>query len=178
MNFWTEKLPDSIRIDGKEYPINTDFRIWVKCSILMEQEKNPVILAADLLALCYQTLPPSFEGAMKGIFSFYTGEKGIKRDGGKTKPNYSFYYDADLIYAAFYSQYGIDLSSVSLHWYQFLALFSGLDENSRFSEVLCAREVNLSKVSDPAQKRYYKKLKGFYSLPSETDAAEALETLF
>lgn len=178
MNFWIEKLPDSVEIDGKEYPIQTDFRVWVKCSILLEQEKNPILLTADLLALCYQTLPPSFEGAMKGIFSFYIGEKDTKRVGEKTKPIYSFLHDADLIYAAFYSQYGIDLATASLHWYQFRALFSGLDENNRFSEVLCAREVNLSKVSDPAQKSYYKKLKGLYGLPSETDAAQALEALF
>lgn len=176
MNFWVTPLPETVTIQGKEIPIYTDFRVWVKCGILLEQEKNPISLAVELLRLCYPALPPSFEGAMEGIFSFYTG--GDKPAEKGKKPLYSFDYDGDLIYAAFYSQYGIDLAHASLHWYQFRALFAGLEENSRFAEVLGAREVNLSKISDPAQKAYYRKLKANYRLPGEVDAADGLEALF
>ncbi len=178
MNFWVTPLPTTVTIGGKEYPIYTDFRVWVKCGMLLEREKNPISLAVELLTLCYPALPPSFEGAMEGIFSFYTGQNQTKRDGAKSKPLYSFDYDGDLIYAAFYSQYGIDLAHASLHWYQFRALFAGLEENSRFAEVLGAREINLSKISDPAQKAYYRKLKANYHLPTEVDAADGLEALF
>ncbi len=178
MNFWVTSLPDTVTIEGKEYPIHTDFRVWVRCGILLEREKNPILLAVELLKLCYPALPPSFEGAMEGIFSFYSGCEKTKRDEVRTKPIYSFEHDGDLIYAAFYSQYGIDLAYASLHWYQFRALFSGLEEKSRFAEVLGAREMNLSKISDPAQKAYYRKLKAIYRLPGEADAADGLEALF
>lgn len=115
---------------------------------------------------------------MEGIVSFYTNGMAVKGDGGNSKPFYSFEFDGDLIYAAFYSQYGIDLATVSLHWYQFRALFAGLEETSRFAEVMGAREINLSKISDPEQKAYYRKLKAAYRLPVDVDAAEGLEALF
>ncbi|MBE7042453.1 MAG: hypothetical protein E7399_03050 [Ruminococcaceae bacterium] len=178
MNFWAEPLPKTVTIDGKEYPIYTDFRVWIQCGILLEQDTHPLVLASKLLSLCYPALPPSFEGAIKGIVSFYSGSDEIKGDGAKIKLNYSFIHDAELIYAAFYSQYGIDLTTVSLHWYQFRALFMGLDSNSRFAEAMEAREVILSKISDPEQKAYYRKLKAKYRLPGEVDTAEGLEVLF
>lgn len=179
MNFWVDPLPDTVQIAGKDYEIRTDFRVWVKCGILLERQQDPFSLAAELLTLCYPALPPSFEGAIQGIISFYTGEKEIKGDGAnKSRPLYSFNWDGDLIYAAFYSQYGIDLSSVFLHWYQFRALFAGLEGSSRFSEVLEAREINLSQLTDPGQKAYYRKLKARYRLPGEVDPAEGLEALF
>ena len=176
---WLEPLPDRVQIDGRFYPVRTDFRIWVKCGILLESQRNPFSLAAELLTLCYPALPPSFEGAIQGLLSFYNGGNEIKRDGGKMeKPLYSFAYDGDLIYAAFYSQYGIDLCTASLHWYQFRALFAGLEDTSRFAEALEAREIKLSDVSSPAQKAYYRKLKARYRLPWEADPAEGLEALF
>lgn len=180
MNFWAEPLPDTVTIEGQQYPIYTDFRRWIKCGILLEKIDNPVVLSAKLLSLCYPALPPSFEGAMKGLISFYVGneEKDMKRDGSNSKRIYSFETDGDLIYAAFYSQYGIDLSTATLHWYQFRALFQGLDANSKFAEVMDAREINLSKISDPSRKAYYRKLKSIYRLREETDAAEGLQSLF
>lgn len=53
--------------------------------------------------------------------------------------------DADLIYAAFYEQYGIDLLAtdshghvVQIHWHIFLALLSGL-HNTKLNEVMNCR---------------------------------------
>ena len=179
MNLWLEPLPDTVQIGDRAYPVRTDFRIWVKCGILLEQQQDPFSLAAELLTLCYPALPPSFEGAVQGILSFYTGGNYIKGDGGKTeKPLYSFAWDGDLIYAAFYSQYGIDLCDASLHWYQFRALFAGLEDSSRFAAVMEAREVNLSELDSPGQKAYYRKLKARYRLPGEADPAKGLEALF
>ena len=78
MNFWVEPLPETVLIEGKEYSIYTDFRVWIKCGILLETIKNPIVLASKLLSLCYPVLPPSFEGAMKGIVSFYIGYNNTK----------------------------------------------------------------------------------------------------
>ena len=44
--------------------------------------------------------------------------------------------DANLIYAAFLGQYGIDLCEVNLHWHKFLALLGGLNESTKLHEVM------------------------------------------
>jgi len=45
--------------------------------------------------------------------------------------------DSDLIYAAFLGQYGIDLIDIEeLHWHKFLALLSGINENTKLREVM------------------------------------------
>ena len=43
MSILNEKLPHSTTIDGKEYIINTDFRIWIKIEMLLQsrtQDRN------------------------------------------------------------------------------------------------------------------------------------------
>lgn len=45
--------------------------------------------------------------------------------------------DADYIYAAFLSQYGIDLLDVKeLHWHKFLALFKGLKDDEMICKIM------------------------------------------
>ena len=48
--------------------------------------------------------------------------------------------DADYIYAAFFSQYGIDLCEIEhLHWYKFLALLKGLKNDEKIKEIMSYR---------------------------------------
>jgi hypothetical protein len=48
---------------------------------------------------------------------------------------FSFEKDAQLIYAAFKQTHNIDLQTVELHWYQFLALFSDLRPDTAFCQL-------------------------------------------
>ena len=61
-----------------------------------------------------------------------------------------FHQDAALILAAFRQAYGIDLyhEQGRLHWLEFLALLSGIPQNTRLSEVM---EIRACKVP-PATK--------------------------
>ena len=59
--------------------------------------------------------------------------------GGEKK--FDFVQDAELIYAAFYQAYGIDLiqEQGKLHWWKFSALLNGLPSDTRFSEIVSIR---------------------------------------
>ena len=57
--------------------------------------------------------------------------------GGPVKKAYCFEQDADLIFAAFWGQYNLDLSLESgLHWWKFRALFMGLPAECELKKIM------------------------------------------
>lgn len=168
-----DTLPESVSIAGKEYAVNTDFRAWMKIEgILSGNIGDKFSRLADALLLCYRELPENPEQAVEGMLWFYSlGEPG--GSSGKAKaPIYNFEDDAEYIYAAFLSEFGIDLCTAQLHWWKFRALFLALSENSKFSKVLAFRTVDVSKIKDKEQKRYYERMKKLYKLPDRRTEAE------
>lgn len=192
MSMITRPLPDTVEVDGKKYRVHTDFRRWLELGRMMSDRSLPMERKiVDALVLCYphDSLPPSLEGAVNSMLRFYTGGKKPPSEGKtpekKKKPIYDFEYDAEYIYAAFMGQYGIDLTTASLHWYQFKALFMGLDENCKMCKIMEYRSIDLSKIKDKEQKAFYRKMKQAYRLPDmrteeekEADMIDALAELF
>ncbi|MBR5236169.1 MAG: hypothetical protein IKW06_02190 [Clostridia bacterium] len=181
-------LPTSVMLGGKSYAVYTDFRHWIQLeSLLFEEEGDFLSKLPSLLRLCYPVLPDTIEEAVEGMVFFYEGPgSSTKQSGGKeARPVYSFVQDEVLIYAAFYQQYGIDLTSVALHWWQFKALLHGLSDQTQLAKVICYRTTDVSRLQNPEEKRYYRRMKALYRLcdtrdESERDAeiSRTLESLF
>ncbi len=181
-------LPSTVKPGEKIYAVYTDFRHWIQLeSLLFEEEGDFLSKLPSLLRLCYPVLPDSVEEAVAGMVSFYEGpDSSTKQTGGKkAKPVYSFVQDEALIYAAFYQQYGIDLTSAPLHWWQFKALLHGLSEQTQLAKVICYRTTDVSRLQNPEEKRYYRRMKALYKLcdtrnesEREAEVARALESLF
>ena len=111
---------------------------------------------------------------------FYSTEKlqkSNKRSEKKSKRVYDFEIDSELIYAAFMQQYKIDLSTVDLHWWKFKALFNSLSEDTQFIKVVRYRSMDLSKIKDKDQKKFYREMKSFYRLPDNRTEKEKEEGL-
>lgn len=174
MNILIDKLP-------KEYEglkIETNFRSFVLFELLMQDRKvsdeDKIALAINLF---YKEMPQDIEKAIKGIIWFYgrgDSEKKNKKGEKKSKERiYSYEHDADAIYSAFLSQYGIDLNEIEyLHWWKFKSLFEGLNEQNRICEIMGYRSIDLNKIKDKEQKQKYKKLKMKYALPDERSEEE------
>ena len=62
-------------------------------------------------------------------------------DKKSTEKHFDFLQDSQLIYAAFYQAYGIDLATQlgKMHWWTFQALFNGLPNDTRFCQVVGIR---------------------------------------
>lgn len=77
--------------------------------------------------------------------SLNDGDSGSK--GGKKV--FCFRQDAELIYASFLYDYGIDLFEMhgKLHWKKFLALLKGLSENTAFKKVIDIRTRKIPKAT-------------------------------
>lgn len=65
--------------------------------------------------------------------------------GGAGKKLFDFDQDAEYIYSAFMQAYHIDLTKEKLHWHLFCALLGSLPSNTRFSEIVGIRGMEIPK---------------------------------
>ena len=175
MNILIDLLPSSVKIDGTEYEINSDFRTSVLFSLLMEDdnlsEEEKVLQALNLY---YPVVPDNSEEAIEQIKWFYSCGKldnpmGNKKVRASSKKVFDFEVDANYIYSAFMSQYNIDLQDIEeLHWWKFKALLEGLKEDNKLSKIIEYRSVDLSKIKDKEQRKFYKDMQKQYSLNKES----------
>lgn len=191
-------LPCSVAVSGKEYPINADFKTWVRVSCVMEDDgKTPEEKVAYLFQMAFygKDLPDDFNQALPALADFYfspmkcgkngkSGEKVGKAEKAE-KAVLSFVYDAPLIYDAFLSQYGVDLFRDNPHWHVFCAMLSGLCGNHKILDVIKFRRVNPGSIPDKKKRAFYRKMKSIYALPDrrdvwdiEKDNIRALDALF
>lgn len=190
MNMLTDSLPETVSVDGRLYSIHTDFRNWVRFEILMLDRTVPMQRKIiEILKLVYvDSLPPTLRDALYAAVVFYSraeGEKERVEEKKKGKQVYSFAQDDEYIYAAFLAQYGIDLQSVNLHWWQFKAMFTGLNEENKIIKIMEYRSVNLAEIKDKNQKAFYRKMKELYKLPDlrtevekERDMIDMISSVF
>ena len=198
MSIILDPMPNFLEVDGQKISINTDFRTWIRFDeALFWSEKPMEDRIYSALDICYcGKIPADINGAVRAAIGFYAhagnpikeiGENTQNEQGNfaRGKQTYSFAHDASLIYAAFRSQYGIDLTKESLHWWIFKALFEGLTDENKICKVMEIRSIDLSKIKDKEQKAHYRKLKRLYRLPDprseeeqETDMINALSVMF
>ena len=189
MNFLTKPLPKTITIDGKEYPIKTDFRVWLEFDRVISAEIEETEKLVKIITLCLDkekgaVLPPNCWVLLAELFKFYAtdfykkNEKNTENDNISSVPCFDFEYDGESVFAAFYEQYGIDLIDIPyLHWWKFQALFKGLSEESRIMKIIGYRNVDMNDIKDKNMKKMYQKLKDAYALP-DTRTDEEKESAF
>ena len=169
----TGNLPVSFLIGGREYPISSDFGAMLRLEeIFFSEELTDEEKAAQALKLFYGCIPEPLEEAVAQMCLFWRcgrqeqeGRGQAVGEGAYQPPIYSFTHDAGLIYGAFLTQYGIDLSRKSLHWWQFMALFESLEDDRVLKEVMRCRAVEIKGDMPQAQKDYYNAMKRRYALP-------------
>ena len=194
MGFLTSPLPSAISVAGQEYPVRTDFRVWLKFDKVMSDGGDALENASEIIKLCMYPgkLPNDGTELFLKLIDFYVTDfdKEIAKRTDKTSkafiPVINFEYDAAYIYAAFLEQYGIDLVDIEyLHWWKFQALFKGLSENSKIVKIMGYRSIDIGNIKDKKQRQLYEKLKSNYALPElrcaeekESTFAESLSKLF
>ena len=144
-------LQKTIRIENQEVEIKTDFRTWIQFSCIVSDkyidENYKIPMLFDLVIPNYELYMKSIDSLelLKGILDFYKCLVGSEmcirdRDKPEKKPNkkvgFLFDYDMDLIFAAFMQQYGINLLRTNMHWWEFKALLNGLNDDTKFVQVV------------------------------------------
>ena len=164
-NILLDELPNTT---PNGFKIKTDFRQAIKFELLMQDnelnDEEKVLLALNLF---YDKLEDS-KKQLEDIIWFYLHGKEViesEKEGKSNQQIYSYEYDADYIFSAFLETYGIDLNKEKLHWWKFKAMFNGLNEKTKFVEIMGYRAIDLSKIQDKEERKRYKKLKEIYQLP-------------
>lgn len=184
-NILTDTLPDTVTLFEKEYKVHTSFKNWLRIEKIISSYSEDEKKVAKALKLCYkEELPPNIVSSFLGMMVFLNrGTELAVPQGEKTEPLFSFSDDADIIYSAFYSKYGIDLNKEDMHWYKFCTLFSTLSLDNPFQSTLKIRTLDESNIKDPSKRRKIRMLKEKFKVKdvanrSEVDVAERLSTLF
>ena len=175
MNLITGRLPESIELDGKSYPVNTDFKVWITIEELLGQRSEKALIKA--LCLCFKRLPEKPEKAISAMIDFLSGGEKRKKTKSSNQRLYDFSEDSGRILSSFLMSYNIDLRKSSMHWYVFLNLLCNLPEDSPFARAVFVRQVDLSRIKDKEQRKYYKKMKNCVKLKRSDEICSAEEDL-
>lgn len=140
MNILIDALPTSLYVDGQEVPIRSSFRDSLRALMAYEdndltsQEKQMI-----LLANIYYEVPENIPEAIKQAVWFLDGGKDDTESSSDSVRVMSWNKDASLIFAAFRQTHGIDLTTADLHWWQFLALFMDMGQDTAFCQLTSLR---------------------------------------
>ncbi len=190
MSLLTEqKMPTALVVDGVEYEIHSDFRTWIKLTQEFFLQEITSMSIAKALCAVYKEIPPNPEQAITAMFEFYTGaNQRQQKNGKKTRERrmvFDFDVDSALIFSSFFEQYHIDLSKETLHWWTFRSLFDNLSPSTPFGKALHFRSIDIGKIKDNEQRKYYLQMKRLYELPDnrseeekEESFAETLASIF
>lgn len=172
-----EELPTRIIADDLEIPVSADFRSWIKADLIMKdrqipkEAKLPVI--CQYIGLDLSRLDVTIPDLWAGIFKFYMCEQEPRGEAVSANSATAYRFDCDwwLIYAAFVQQYGINLLTADLHWFEFRALLDGLTEQTQFIKVVQARLRDTSRLKGE-EKAQAEKLKRYWKVPDDSAQEE------
>lgn len=177
MNILLDLLPDTVDIGGVEYPINTDFRISILFELMMQDSSLPdKEKMQEAIRLYYPEIPHDLKEAVEKLIWFYRCgkvEKAKKNTASQEEEEntqerlvYSFEHDDRYIYAAFLSDYGIDLQDVEdLHWWKFRAMFLALNDSCEFKKIMGYRSMKITSTMSKEQRAFYEKMQRVHALP-------------
>jgi hypothetical protein len=176
-------LMDGLPEEYEGAQLSADFRNMIAVDLIMhDPDTNEVEKTVAALYQLYPEIPPDIQMAVEGLVWFYT--RGKVDGKGKDTPAkkapkkaFDFEQDANLIYAAFYATYNISLTTVEfLHWWEFMALFEGLPENTLIQRVMYWRTADLTGMSK-AERKHVLKMRGLFALKGPEKEALTVEEL-
>lgn len=190
MNILFNAMPTAVSVNGIEFELNTDFRVWLQVGELLEEmntaeDKNAVFF--DICEITVKEYPEKGyvlgDELLEGLCQFYKGFPGVEDKSKKkktTKKDFDFKYDAGFIYCSFASFYKIRLQTIKyMHWWEFLTLFEGLmmSDQTSVNFVVGTRQQEIKSKMPKEEKERIQKLKKQFALPKSENDRQAENNL-
>lgn len=169
-------LLDELPSEWNGYPIDTDFQTGImimQCLSDVDLKKEERIYVALNLLFPDKNNVPKAEEAVQCLNWYMNGfnhDKHSKKKKDKVKAM-DFDIDQWRIYAAFLSQYGIDLNTAKMHWFVFMGLLSNLEECA-FTRVVDIRLKKITGKMSEEQKSAIREAKRIYTIEQEMTEEE------
>ena len=166
------RLKHSVKLGKINLPICTSYRVVLWCydvladQVIGEYDKIDLCVEAFVIKPIYWMLSPQKKVELfKTIFKEFVDFGSPKSSSEKSM---DLKQDAQYIYAAFWQCYGIDLLGKyrNLHWWRFIALLSGLADDTRMMQIMSIRQRPLPKPTkyNAEERASLLKLKQQYAL--------------
>lgn len=174
MNILMEQFPTELEVRGRNYPIRWGFCTALACNEIIENSRQELTKGEllEMLEKFYKSCRYYTEEHIEKMFWFLScgreKEKKIfprKIAGINDKQPFDFERDAELIYAGFQQQYGIDLQETEMHWWRFMILLENLGDRTRLSKIIEYRTRDTSsKHLSKEERTFYKAMQQYYGL--------------
>ena len=153
--------PEYVEVNGKQYKINTDFRVAIKCNEIANDETiGDIERALGIIYVLFgdQGLEDSdnYEKLLNLAKKYLACGKEIQET--NEDPDMDYIQDMDYIETSFMSDYHIDLSNVKMHWWKFFNLMNGLSNSELgnccvLNRIRNLRTMDTSQITDLNEKR-------------------------
>lgn len=183
------KLPYFVILQRKKYKINVDFRNMISFENKLQNKSidNSEKIQYGLRHFYYDFFnlekylqllynPQLYQEACDKLIWFYKcGREDYHKTTGKGKGTnkqiYSYEFDDEYIYGAFYEQYGIDLAYEKVHWWKFKSLLKSLKDDTEFVKIKGYRAYT-------GEDKNMLELKEYWELPRPIDEQQRLDNLY
>lgn len=129
------------------------------------QKSDTAVIMSAVSDFFKESIPSDTDSAVKAVIDFYLcGEAPKEKSGSTPKRCYDFKEDMRYFVSAFRQQYGIDLNTAALHWWEFSALFSGLTEDTELVKIMQIRCTDLKNIGSKSERSRIKRLQEHYAL--------------
>ena len=176
-NILLDALPTTVTVNGEEYPIDTNFRTGIQFEMLMGDrslgKKEKALIALRLYF--GRNIPRDIDSAASAMIRFYLCGTDLDKRPGTTERSavgrrrmdkiYDFDVDSALFYAAFLTQYRIDLNEIDyLHWWKFMAMFEGLSREHEIERIMQIRNTDIASIENLKERQRMMRLQERYRI--------------
>jgi hypothetical protein len=167
------KYPEYVEVEGKQYKINTDFRVAIRCNEIAEDAKiGDCERALGIIYTLYGeegiNTPDHYEKLLELAKKYLSCGKEIEITTDE-QPDMDYVEDMDYIEASFMSDYHIDLTNEQMHWWKFTKLINGLSNSDMgncciLNRIRNLRNYNVSEIKDSKERQKIAKAKDMVAL--------------
>ena len=142
------KPPTHITVDGKRYKLRPWFDRVLYAMEIMQNEKYTAMQKLDAVAylLIANKRIKDKARVVGAALDLLLGKGGNAEE----KRYFDFEQDAEYIFSSFQQAYGINLfermdlnHQKPMHWWEFIALFTGLPDSTRMAQVIAIRSKDI-----------------------------------
>ena len=175
-----DELPRHIYIqDGTiEIDIKTDTLTALQCLSMLDTDDVPDSIKVScvietILAEGEEITPDLYIDAFSSILEYLKGYP-VEGTSRSREPIFSYSQDHAYIVAAFRQAYGMSLEDIQkTHWWEFQALLTGLPEDTRLSQIMRIRSMEIDPKASPAEKHKNQKAKSLVMIRKKKKKGES-----